>query len=44
MLGSTIRGREGLVIRQHGQWEKVDMRELCCGKTMVQTEIGNVEE
>jgi len=28
MLGSTIRGREGLVTRRHGQWEKTDMREM----------------
>ena len=44
MLGSTIRGREVLITRRHGQLEKADMREMCCGKTMVQAEIRNVEE
>ena len=39
MLGSTIRGREGLITRRHEQLEKPDMREMCCGKTMVQAEI-----
>ena len=43
MLGSTIRGREGLVTRRHRQWEKADMREMCCGKNMMQAEIRNVE-
>ena len=44
MLGSTIRGREGLVTRRHGQWEKTDMREMWCGKIMVQAEVRNVDE
>jgi len=44
MLGSTIRGKEGLVTTRHGQWEKADMREMCCGKTMVQAEVRNIEE
>ena len=44
MLGSTIRGREVLITRRHGQLEKADMREMCCGKTMVKAEIRNVEE
>ena len=44
MLGSTIRGREGLITRRHEQLEKPDMREMCYGKTMVQAEIRNVEE
>jgi len=44
MLGSTIPGREGLIARRHGQLEKADMREMCCGKTMMQAEIRNVEE
>jgi len=44
MLGSTICDREGLVTRRHGHLEKADMREMCCGKTMVQAGIRNVEE
>ena len=44
MLGSTIRDRDVLVTRRHGQLEKADMREMCCGKNMVQAEIRNVEE
>jgi len=44
MLGSTIRGKKDLVTRRHRQWEKADIREMRrCGKTMMQTEIRNVE-
>jgi len=39
MLGSTIRDRDGLVTRRHGQLEKADMREMCCGKNMQKSEM-----